>query len=262
MKIIEKKIYEPFEESLENSYFIDSDYLFSLNKQGKFLYKIKIKDNPPQGGLALGELLKPNKMSDLLLDVGTGTGVISIRCALNGFKRIIATEISECECNLAKFNIKQNDLDDNVSILRMDLASALLQNRFNFIVANLPQLPSLNIADDKRNYGGITGFETIDRIIKQSKYCLVKGGELWLYVIDFLGVINRNGSEYSLFERLEMNGFKPEIVLRLSRKFSKQSHLNYAYPQIKKKYPNSDFSKKYPSIRSYKTYIVKGILRN
>jgi hypothetical protein len=108
-----------------------------------------------------------------------------------------------------------------------------------------------------RNFAGPTGCEAIDKIISQSKTCLTSEGELWLYVLGFLGVERATGSLPSLFERLRMFGFHPHLERKLRRRYSQDINIQQALPLIQDLYPMSDIARNYPKAGYYEAFVIR-----
>lgn len=258
--MIKLKLYKPFIQELNNLYFINSSFLQCRDKNSQTIkYEIKLHGRPPQGGLLLAELLYPKNEHDKLLDIGTGTGVIAIGASFNGYKSIIAIDISKIECSLSLRNIQKNKDTTSIHIINSDTALAIY-NRIDVIAANLPQLPAINVKKDYRNFAGITGYEVIDKVILQAKNCLKINGEICLYVLGFLGINEGTKNIPSLFDRLYKNGFNPTYLKKFDRLLSPTSKIHEAISVIKKRYPNSSLVKKYPNVKSYEVYLVKAKL--
>ena len=69
------------------------------------------------------------KKSDMALEIGTGTGVISILVsAKQNLKKIVAFEVQEKTANLAKRNVELNNLQEKIEIV-----NAPIQKCFDFV---------------------------------------------------------------------------------------------------------------------------------
>lgn len=88
---------------------------------------------------------------DLVIDVGTGSGVVGITLALEQSAPVIATDISRRALRVAKRNAR--DLDARVRFLRANLldhpivADAVQQASSVLVVANLPYLTPALLSD-------------------------------------------------------------------------------------------------------------------
>ncbi|HLX37270.1 MAG TPA: peptide chain release factor N(5)-glutamine methyltransferase [Candidatus Binataceae bacterium] len=75
-----------------------------------------------------------------VLDIGTGSGAISVAIAMNAFdSRIIATDISEAALEVARRNAARHRCDDRIDFVRTDLFPEG-DARFDLIVSNPPYI--------------------------------------------------------------------------------------------------------------------------
>jgi len=250
-------VHAPFLEPLQCNYDVSSSHLQCSDEHGSKLYEIEFRDGPPVGGLALSELA-PKVSTKRVLDLGTGNGIIAIAMAANGCKSVFAVDISERDCRLATGNARRNHKEHAISVLRGDLASPLMGKAIDSILSNPPQLPTNVDNPDTRNFAGPTGYEIIDRIISESKDCLTTSGELWLYVLGFLGVEKSTGSLPSLFASLRMSGFHPKVIRKLRRRCSKDVNIQEALPLIQDLYPISDIARNSTTAGYYEVFVVRG----
>lgn len=72
-----------------------------------------------------------------VLDVGCGTGIIAIACALSGAKRVVAIDVDKNSLENAKINVKANNVQDKVEVIESDLFDKV-HGKFDYILANLP----------------------------------------------------------------------------------------------------------------------------
>ena len=112
-----------------------------------------------------------------ILEVGTGSGVISIYCAKKG-AIVTATDISKTVLKYAKENAKQNGIL-NIQFIKTDLFPKK-QKKFDVIIFNPPYLPLDETGDDKRIVGGKTGWEITDRFLKNVRKFLKENGRVYL----------------------------------------------------------------------------------
>jgi len=80
------------------------------------------------------------KRSDEILELGAGNGIISLLLSINPFKHITALEIQESLADIARRNVKLNNLERKVSIIREDLRHYDPGKKFDVIFSNPPYI--------------------------------------------------------------------------------------------------------------------------
>jgi release factor glutamine methyltransferase len=129
----------------------------------------------------------------LVLEIGCGTGAISISIASNIKKtKIIATDISKQAVNLCKKNVKYHNLGNHIDIICADLLECFRkQMNFDMIISNPPYISEkdLDTLDDvvkkepmlalNGGYGGVT---IINAILESSSYMLRSGGYIFVEI--------------------------------------------------------------------------------
>ena len=250
-------IHAPFVESLLFDYRASSTLLRCLDKRRRKLYEIEFREGTPVGGIALAESVTPRVDTKRVVDLGAGNGIIAIAMATKGCDSVLAVDVSERDCRLATRNVRRNHKEHVISILRSDWAFSFRGRTIDIIISNPPQLPTNEAKFDTKNFAGPTGYEAIDKIIPQSKACLTPAGELWLYVLGFLGVEQSTGALPCLFERLRKFGLHPHVVRKLRRRYSQDPSIQEALPLIQSFYPKSDISRNCPKAGYYEAFVVR-----
>ena len=131
---------------------------------------IKLKLHPEVYEPAEDSILLLKNLIDVrdkeVLEIGVGTGLISIACAKRGAKRVVGVDINPYAVKLAKENAKLNNV--NITFFESDLFENV-EGEFDVILFNPPYLPTSE--DDKidsyLNYafdGGENGREILDRL--------------------------------------------------------------------------------------------------
>lgn len=128
----------------------------------------------------------------LIVDVGTGSGVVAIGLARRyPMARVIAIDISESALQVARQNVRDLGVEERVQLLHGDLLTALdlsYHHRVSVIVSNPPYIPSGDIPTlqpEVARYeprvaldGGVDGREIIQRLAAQAADWLAPGGLL------------------------------------------------------------------------------------
>lgn len=133
------------------------------------------------------------------VDVGTGSGCIAVALASRvPDLHILGVDVSMPALRVAWENIHRYQMAERICLLQADLLTPILphpNNRFDLIAANLPYIPerTLDSLDDLRFepelalYGGVTGTELIERLLKQIPHVISPGGLLLLEIEATIG---------------------------------------------------------------------------
>ena len=123
------------------------------------------------------------KEKQRVLEVGAGTGIISLHCAKNG-ALVMATDISES----AVVNAKKNALANNLvlEIVQSNLLDGV-RGPFDVIVFNPPYLSNwegerLPDEDERQLVGGEGGWETTIRFLDAAREHISERGKIYLLV--------------------------------------------------------------------------------
>ncbi len=121
-----------------------------------------------------------------VLDLCTGSGCIGIASAYAlPQAKVLLTDISDEALAVARTNIQQHHLEDQVSALRSDVFSAIPPQHFDLIVSNPPyvseeeysQLPAEYLNEPKLGLtAGNDGMDIVTRILKQASSFLSASG--------------------------------------------------------------------------------------
>jgi len=87
----------------------------------------------------LADFIRTRKTDDIL-EVGTGSGVISLLLSLKPFRRITALEIQKSLAGLAERNVKANGLGKRIKIVRGDFRKYRPRRRFDLVFSNPPYI--------------------------------------------------------------------------------------------------------------------------
>lgn len=122
------------------------------------------------------------KEGDIVLDIGTGTGIQALTAAQKA-KKVLALDINPYALVTAKKNAETNNIK-NISFRKSNLFSKIKKTeKFDLIIFNPPYIPS----DEKDLLGkawagGKNGRETINKFIKDAPKHLKGGGRINLLI--------------------------------------------------------------------------------
>lgn len=128
----------------------------------------------------------PNLSGLYVLDLGTGSGILSIVASMLGAEKIIATDISRRALKNASENLRYNNIG-NVELRFGDLYEPVFGESFDVIISNPPMTPSPTPLPSY-TWGGIDGRRILDPVIKNSVNYLKNRGRLIIPTISIVGI--------------------------------------------------------------------------
>lgn len=141
------------------------------------------------------------KDSDVVLDVGTGCGLLAVLAAEKA-KKVVAIDINPYAIECANRNAQINKVKKKIDFRQGNLFEPIKENElFKLIIFNSPYLPS-EINEESwigRAWdGGLNGRQIIDQFITEVPNFLLAGGRI-LLVQSSLSDINRT---FEMFKEL------------------------------------------------------------
>lgn len=119
-----------------------------------------------------------------ILDIGTGTGVISLMLVQRGIQSIVGIDIDLQSVNEAKYNVEQSPWKDNITILLGNFCEENLVNslgKFDAIVSNPPFfIHSIKSDFENRNIARHSESLPFEILISNSKKILSVNGKLFI----------------------------------------------------------------------------------
>jgi ribosomal protein L11 methyltransferase len=135
---------------------------------------------------------------DRVVDVGTGSGVLSIAAAMLGAKKVEALDLDEVAVKSARLNIKLNKVHETVSVSQNNLLNGV-QEGADVVVANILAEVILRFTDDVAKTVKKGGCFIASGIIQQKKQqvkeAIIQAGfeiEEILQMEDWVAIIARN----------------------------------------------------------------------
>lgn len=162
------------------------------------------------------------RIGEKVLEIGTGSGIVSIQCALNGAD-VVCGDINPRAVALARRNAAANGVD--IDVRETDVYSNI-KGRFDTIVFNLPYLPVEDEGELAKAWsGGPDGLGPLPRLLEGAPEHLLPDGRV---VVVVSSLMDRAGLDKTLegyevkvlgelplfFERLQVLEIKPLLAHR------------------------------------------------
>jgi len=151
---------------------------------------------PQEDSYLLARNIPKNLKGKKVLDIGSGSGILSVICAKSGGV-VTAVDLFEKAIANTKLNAKLHGV--NIDVLESDLFEKI-EGKFDFIVYNPAYIPVENegIEGEIAWVGGKNGRMHIDKFLKNFKPYLNKGGIVLMLV----------SSKNNIVDELKKNGWK------------------------------------------------------
>jgi len=155
----------------------------------------------------------PKVRGKRVLDVGTGTGVLAIKAAMEGAKEVVATDVTKSALENARRNIENTKTGDVISVVNQerfeDLGKAFDVILMNIIFAHSPEDP------ETKEKVRIESLGLHKRLIGSLSRLLVPGGKVVLGFASFgdietlSEILNRDNLRVSVMteEKFEVNWY-------------------------------------------------------
>ncbi len=144
---------------------------------------------------------------DEFLEIGCGTGIISIFAILKGAKKVIAIDINPYAIENTLENVNAYDLSNKIKVLKGDVYEPLTNEKFDVIFWNTPFAYTENRELDILEKSVIDkNYESTKKFINQASKFLKKDGKL------IIGFSSTLGHFDYLKEILKNAGYKFEIM--------------------------------------------------
>jgi release factor glutamine methyltransferase len=134
----------------------------------------------PENQFYLDEIVQDKIRGAEALEIGIGSGVLSIGAINAGAKKVTALEINPRAKNYAGFNIVANGLEDHIEIRDgdvNDIYNPLKGRKFDYVISNPPFEPTPpGINYFLHSSGGIYGLDFVENIFKGLENHLTEDG--------------------------------------------------------------------------------------
>ncbi len=163
---------------------------------------------PTVGSLLLWKYLLQNNIGDgkRCLDVGCGSGLLTVQLALNGAEHVHAIDIRREAVANTLANAFRNDVAERVTGAEVDLYMVEPQNRYDVVVASLYQMP----VDPFEQFTGhrpldYWGRNLVDHLIRLLPQILADGGHAYVMLLSVL-------SQLQTAEQLDRAGLDARVA--------------------------------------------------
>lgn len=73
-----------------------------------------------------------------VLEIGTGTGLIALKCAADGAQKVVATDINPLAVDNARHNVMQHGLNDIIDVRQGYIFQPVKDEKFDLVFWNIP----------------------------------------------------------------------------------------------------------------------------
>lgn len=183
---------------------------------GRSLYPLEFPEivvepgvfRPTQGSFLVWKNLFTSGLGEgkRCLDIGCGSGILSVQLALNGAEHVYAFDLQERATRNTLANAFRNGVADRVTARAVDLYTFQPDEKFDLIVASLYQMPVDPMGDVSGHRPvDFWGRNLLDHLIRLLPKLLTEDGVAYLMQISILGQLRTA-------ELLDKAGFEARVV--------------------------------------------------
>lgn len=178
---------------------------------------------PTASSITLAQLLDI-RSNENVLDLGCGSGILSIAAAKLGSRIVLATDLNPDALDATRANAGRNNVEKKVQAcagswyetLDKGLFTELDIGRFDVIIATPPQTPGFRPFGAR--YGGPDGTEQLLSVIEGVRVFLEpENGRLWLLVISL-------ANTHAVLDKLRNQFAEVTIVKETEREFNREEY--------------------------------------
>lgn len=128
------------------------------------------------------ERILSNLQDNVILDLGTGSGILGIAALRYGAKHVTMVDQNDYAVQLAQVNTQSNFNGDNYDVINSDVFDDV-KEKFDLIISNppvQPEIPGIHTDNPaaKSNQAGSNGRYVLDRLLLEGSDHLKTGGKL------------------------------------------------------------------------------------
>ena len=192
----------------------------------------------------LADFAKRHIGKSFVLDIGTGTGVISILLAgKTDARKIIGLDVQEAVCDMARRSVKLNNLNDRIEIVCSDvkqIVDIVDKHTVDIIVTNPPYQRSNSGITNGNESELISRHEvlcTFDDICVAANYALRPKGEMYIVhrperLVDIFYSLRKNEIEPKEIRFVESHSGEKAVLLLIKAVKGGKPFLNVLDPLI------------------------------
>ncbi|TAE72127.1 MAG: methyltransferase domain-containing protein [Bacteroidetes bacterium] len=145
-----------------------------------------------------------------ILDIGTGTGVLSLMLAQRTAAQIEAIEIEQNAFEQAQQNVKNSIFENQINIFHQKLQDFIPTKKYDFIVTNPPFFSHNSTSPKKeRNLAMHTDSLSFDDILVFTKQYLEYNGIFWILLPEYeSNIFKEKAIQYNLSLKKQVNVYQ------------------------------------------------------
>lgn len=139
-----------------------------------------------------------------ILDIGTGTGVLSLMLAQKNLdSKIYAIEINDEVFKNAEINIRQSKFNQQIELLHGDFINHTFKTKFDLIISNPPYfINNLKSVNQTKNFYIHNDTLDIDLFLTKVEDLLLENGEFWIIMPHYeMDALIDKAANYHLFPK-------------------------------------------------------------
>jgi tRNA1Val (adenine37-N6)-methyltransferase len=189
-----------------------------------------------------------------ILDIGAGTGLLSLMMAQKSETRVLAVEIDQSAYLQALENIRESEWADRIEIINTSFQnfSSVYRDKFDFIICNPPYFNSTLVSDDEKRTLARhdQSLSLSDLFSGVAKLLNFSGRFAMIYPYDRMDLVMDEASKYRLnAERiLEIKGTEKKLPNRFAIEFSKYKSETKIAQLIVRDSKNNEYTKEYKEL--------------